>query len=415
MLCLGLLGPGASGARQVSGFWPEVVDAAPQGGVVTAGHLGEGVAVLRYLPGGSLDTSYGHAGGVRRLGPFEYVSGIRTLSGGKTLVLGGRTGFSHVLLARLTATGRFDRDFSGDGVATVYVPGSHGGAGVGPVVDRAGRILVGGDIGACANAYGCKQTAVVVRMTAAGERDESFGVGGAARLDGQFGDPNPVYRFEDLALSSRGQVLLSGTRIFPSQGGVVVRLGADGSVDPSFGAGEGYVSTALPASNVAPHGPGAIYGGAIADSLYVARLGADGVPDSEFGNDGVAGIPLATARTEDWDDGLVTRQSGSIVAGAELPICRRSETACRPTVKLIRLTGAGRLVRGFGSGGVATRPVPGGPINRALVGRFDLADGAQRLLAVANGSRLAAIFRLRLNGRPDLGFGRGGMISIARR
>jgi uncharacterized delta-60 repeat protein len=121
-------------------------------------------------------------------------------------------------------------------------------------------------------------SAVVLRLTASGALDPTFGDGGIARLDLAVGAL--------AALQPDGAVVVSGTVWSSSMGfrWVVARLGVDGRLDPGFGRG-GIVEvpgTSLNGGGLAAgllsDGRIVAYGRAPANAMLI-RLTPQGVPD----------------------------------------------------------------------------------------------------------------------------------------
>ena len=152
----------------------------------------------------------------------------------------------------------------------------------------------------------------LARLHPDGTPDEGFGPGGkrwvelpgAPWLDGGELRLNAVARQADGKLVATGNATLCSASPFDT---VVLRLLPDGSPDAGFGEG-GWrcIGPALPSSGgaVAIDDAGRILvagsafaGGGNPDRLVVLRLGTDGAPDGNFGDDGIAmpSCPVADA------------------------------------------------------------------------------------------------------------------------
>jgi len=170
--------------------------------------------LVRYLPNGSLDSTFGTGGKVS--------SSIGAVSGCYDLVLqpDGRivaAGFadSELVLVRYLADGTPDPSFHGDGIVTR--PGFVAANGV--VLQSDGKIVAGG--------YTSDTRFGALRYLPDGTPDAGF--------DGVTGVPGYA---NDVALQADGKVLLAGyvsAGAVPPPAFVVVRLMANGVLDPDFG------------------------------------------------------------------------------------------------------------------------------------------------------------------------------------
>jgi uncharacterized delta-60 repeat protein len=198
-----------------------------------------------------------------------------------------------------------DDTFGDDGIVRVQSIGSTDwvwGA------DRApdGDLLAGGGT---TNGLGRRQEAIVVRFDGTdGSLDESWGVGGVALLD--FHDAPTITAVVALA---DGGAMIGGYSQYGTQAlAFVARLGADGTLDATFGTG-GIVSFEGDNSGVTALALGA---GGVTYALsavrssraVVRRLTADGSIDTTFGTEGVAEVLGAEPRE------LVVRDDGSLLA-----------------------------------------------------------------------------------------------------
>jgi uncharacterized delta-60 repeat protein len=173
-----------------------------QGRIVAAGASGknsgsEEFALARYLPNGSLDTSFSGDGQART--QFPYAAGGRAVaidSNGRIVVAG--TEGDDFALARYTPAGNLDGSFSGDGtVTTAVTPPSYNGATT-IAIDDLDRIVVGGE-----NEDGF----ALARYLPDGTLDPDFSGDGTAYAS--FGyDVSLDY---GLAIDDQGRVIASGS------------------------------------------------------------------------------------------------------------------------------------------------------------------------------------------------------------
>jgi uncharacterized delta-60 repeat protein len=187
------------------------------GGTQSAGAPRADLAVARYLPNGSLDPSFDGDGlVVTPISPgHDTVFDLVVQPDGKLIAAGwSNPGGFDIAMARYNADGSLDSSFDRDGtVIAPFRPASTYASHV--VVQPDGKILTGGK--------------GLARFDPDGSVDPSFGAGGRAVTD--LGLLKPV-------LQPDGKILAAGS-IFQSSGQfsdfVVVRLTAAGRIDSTFG------------------------------------------------------------------------------------------------------------------------------------------------------------------------------------
>lgn len=275
--------------------------------------------------------------------------------------------------------------------------------------------------------------AMVARLQGDGRLDPSFG-GGRGTVVSDFGLQSEVPQPEDNAepttrvlagaVDSRNRpVLLAGVagRYSPCLGHSgyasfprgIVRLTSAGALDPGFGGGDG-VSSMLQNFNTSPApdltltatdqplAAGSV-GSVCPASTLVFRLDAAGEPLPGFGAKGSRNY-------------LYKRFGRFGVFAPSGAVILRQWSAF--SIRMIRVTPKGSIDRSFGVNGFAAVEVPRGT-NRTL--RPAAVDSQGRILMLGSYSRPAAdprrkqafigVERLLPSGEPDLGFGRGGVIS----
>jgi uncharacterized delta-60 repeat protein len=279
------------------------------------------LVLVRYARSGRLDRRFAHGGVLVTRWGGEALS-VAALPGGGALVA-GRTAGGYPLVARFRPDGRLDRSFADRGRRVLSrVPG------VGALHwGEADRIAVDSDGSATLSLYGGLPDLRVrglVRLTTAGRFDSRFG-------DGGFVTSLPPARFTygcGFVALPDGRVLVALIDPWPTRRIELVRLLADGTVDPTYGeAGvalgpESFVVR----SNVEPallaDGSALVaasgYGGSA-----LAAFGPEGGLDRSFADDGVT--PLleswgARASLEPLADGSVAladerRETSGMVVG----------------------------------------------------------------------------------------------------
>jgi uncharacterized delta-60 repeat protein len=166
----------------------------PDGKLIAAGWSNPGgfdIAMARYNPDGSLDSSFG-GGGIVVPSSFRpastYASHVLVLRDGKILV--GGTG-----LVRFNSDGSVDRSFGAGGRAATDL------GLVTPVLQPDGKIIAAGSI----QASGQFSDFGVVRLTAGGRIDSTFGRRGKVTTDFR-----PQDDATDAALLANGKLIVSG-------------------------------------------------------------------------------------------------------------------------------------------------------------------------------------------------------------
>ncbi|WP_435021052.1 hypothetical protein TA3x_002161 [Tundrisphaera sp. TA3] len=169
--------------------------------------------VARLRADGSVDSSFG-SGGVASVdfGAYDLPSGVSALPDGR-IVVGGSTllnsGVARPVFARLTADGRPDATFDGDG--KVYLPTLQSFYPAEMTVQPDGRIIaLLGLSGLFSNSIG----AGIVGLAADGTPDPTY-----LRANATFGDDIPIARF---AIQPFGGIIVQGSSPFQAGRNVVV-------------------------------------------------------------------------------------------------------------------------------------------------------------------------------------------------
>jgi len=274
----------------------------PDGRIVIAGIVysalsGTDLAVVRYMPDGSGDTSFGTGGlVVQDTGVAEgRESGLALQPDGKIL-LAASTGpyFAEAgMIVRFDANGTLDPTFGVGGIVATG-PGSIEDL----ALDGDGNIVVTGSV---ITSWPSMPTSHVWigRFDALGVPDSTFGVGGTVHLDRGVND----LATRLLPLPGGGVVVLGATVGTPlvtdPDDFLLLQVDASGALDPAFGAGGVVVQDFGFGTNDAPwsfvrqtDGKLVAVGSAYLPSanlsvVAVARWDADGVPDPLFGIGGI--------------------------------------------------------------------------------------------------------------------------------
>jgi uncharacterized delta-60 repeat protein len=194
--------------------------------------------IVRYLPSGELDSSFGTGGTVAIPLVGSDVPEAMAIDPQGRIVLAGKVigGNDDFVVARYLPNGEIDHSF---GQGTGYVrtaPGSSDDSASGVAIDPQGRIVVAGT----STVNGVEELAIV-RYQSDGSLDPSFGSGGVtiAPVGGAGFEAN------GLALDAQGRALVIGKAEFGSHSEfVLARFREDGLLDPGFGGG-GIVTAAV--------------------------------------------------------------------------------------------------------------------------------------------------------------------------
>lgn len=308
------------------------------------------VLVARYNLNGTLDTSF-DGDGLAIISPTLGTAEARAVAiqaDGKIVVAGFAsatlTSTSDVLVLRLNSNGTLDTTFGGgDGVVLTAATTTNSDEGTAVTILADGRILVGGwGIG------GTSTDCVVLRYLADGSLDTTFD-GDGVRFVAINSSTDNAYA---MRVMSDGRIVLAGRAFVGSTYDVaVVRLLASGAVDPTFGGGDGIVTTAIGtgtdegyALDVAADGSIVVAGttvGATNDFLIVRYL-VDGTLDPAFGGgDGIV--------TQDWS-GTDTARDVRILANGRIVVVGSGLNGSTTDVAIVRLSADGSPDTSFNAG-----------------------------------------------------------------
>lgn len=304
--------PGVNDAPVFSDGDGVVIDAARNGAnsvaVQSDGKLlvlesGSSFALTRYNADGSLDNSFGSAGTLafNRGSSTENYWDVTVQSDDKIIISGDyNNSFS---IYRYNADGSPDTSFSGDGHVDIDISSSGSERGYAVAVQPDDKVVVGG--------LGAGGDFALVRINANGSYDTSFS--GNAKLQTDLGATDVAY---SLVVQPDGKLLLAGT----SNGDfAMVRYNTDGSVDTGFGGGDGIAITDMGAGDdkafaVELQADGKIVlAGSSNGDIALARYETNGSLDNSFGGgDGIVLTDIATST--DSARGLSIQADGKIVA-----------------------------------------------------------------------------------------------------
>lgn len=309
---------------------------ASDGAIVAAGTNAIDFQLARYLPSGALDPAFGTDGKVTTdLGGGDFVEDLAIQPDGAIVAVGGSGVFA---LARYLPDGTLDTSFSDDGRVTTDFAGG-GSAANAVALQLDGKLVVAGR-GLCNPLCG---DFALARYSPDGSLDASFD--GDGKLTTDFG--GDVDAAVDVAVSADGMLVAVGrgaTAVGQASGIAIARYHPDGSLDSSFDTdGKTIVSSGTPgpgpiadALALQPGGKiligGGIWRGADKGNFALARLNSDGSLDKSYSFDGW--IEDDFAHRHDHLVGLALQGDGKIIAAgfsAEL-----SETAASGDFAVVR-------------------------------------------------------------------------------
>lgn len=182
----------------------------PDGRIVVAGAAAGDFALVRYNRDGSVDTGFGFAGrAVTDFGTgLEYAYAVALQPDGR-IVVTGPTQTLDFALARYTSDGRLDPGFGGGGkVITDFAGDDDIPSGV--VVQPDGRIVVAGLAASAQGNDAFDEDFALARYSANGGLDPSFGAGGKVTTDTGGGNDGATA----IALQQDGKIVAAGSPRF---------------------------------------------------------------------------------------------------------------------------------------------------------------------------------------------------------
>lgn len=334
----------------------------PDGKIIASGFIYQStsttaIAMVRYMPDGSLDNTFGNGGKViYSNGLSENFAGAAVLQPDGKIILGGlsySTPVSPGIIVRFLPDGTVDNSFgvSGEVLDTFGLTHSNIRS---MVLQPDGKLIVAGE-GEINSIY----YAIVARYNSDGSRDTLFGTGGL-RVD-SIGSYLSV--FYSVALQPDGKIIACGNAAETSGYNydfLVMRYLPDGTPDPGFGTA-GYVRYNLnPATSAAEEAESIILlpdGSILAagqaedsigdDHMVVLKLTAAGIPDPTFGIQGVKWIPLGIGM---YDIGYSIKAQFD----GKLLVAGYCDNGNDSDFLIVRLNADGSVDNSFGTNGRAT-------------------------------------------------------------
>jgi uncharacterized delta-60 repeat protein len=285
----------------------------PDGKLVAAGYSGPSdeafdFALARYLPDGSLDTSFGTDGKVTTdLGSSDVANALVVQPDGKLVAAGvtGKLAPIDFALVRYLPDGSLDHTFGVNGTVTTDFGSSNDGAEA-LVLQSDGKLVAAGSSNA---------DFALARYLPNGTLDPTFGTGGKVTTD-FFGESTA----SALVLQVDGKLVAAGFAAEGVAAFALARYLTDGGLDPGFGTG-GTVTTDFGGQDMGlalvlqPDGKFVVAGGSNATGVFefaLARYLATGDLDPSFGMGGR--VTTGFGELEDIASALVLQTDGKLVA-----------------------------------------------------------------------------------------------------
>lgn len=320
----------------------------------------EAFGVVRYLPTGRLDTTFGSGG--RAMTSFtNFINSPNSLAlqeDGKIVIAGEAQSadgtLSEFALARFNSNGTLDNSFGAGGKVTTNFVGVHTGGVSNPanavVVQPDLKIVAGGVASLCED---CVHFTALARYNPNGSLDSTFGTGGKVSV-------SAIGPVQELAVLANGHILALN-------GSAIVEFDANGRLQSNVTSGR-IVAASTGGTNAFQSDSKFLLASAAAErsrhdvDVKLARFTPTGAVDATFNS------PLFDFGTEDFKQNVAqavaVQSNGKIVAGGFF--------GGNPWVfGVARLNANGSLDMAFGSGGKLTTQFNGSDLVTAILIQTD--------------------------------------------
>jgi uncharacterized delta-60 repeat protein len=376
-------------------------------------------ALARYTTSGGLDGTFGTGGKVTTdyLGPTPTRGqGMAHQSDGK-IVVAGDVNSSWFSLCRYNGdNGSLDTGFGSDGEAMVEIGFDIDDSASGVAVQADNKIVV---VGTMIPSDGVADFALV-RFTADGSLDTTFGTGGKVTTDFS----RRIDHAQAVAIQSDGKIVVAGfsyTSAITDFKFALARYKADGSLDTSFGS-RGKVLTSVGSGGAEAYGVAIQSDGkivvvgrasvSVSLDFALARYMPNGGLDTGFGSGGTVTTDFASSNNYDrafavaFQDEAIPGDRKIVAAGFTGTF---TGTGTTYDFALARYTDSGGLDPSFGSGGKVTTDFAGNSVVPYGIGVAIQGDG--KIVAAGGGGLGFALARYNSDGGLDTGFGSGGTVT----
>lgn len=362
-------------------------------------------ATVRLNADGSFDTTFNGTG----IAPTPAFTGIHRAESvalqpdGKVLV-SGTWDRGQVAILRYMPNGEFDNSFGGTGLIIGYSPATDL-----PVnkisVQADGKVLLASTATTHVSGSSTRTDLLLQRFNHDGSSDGSFNTVGSRSISMGGGNDS----LAEILLQPDGKILVTGHRNHNGLDFAMARVTPDGGVDTSFGI-DGKVISDIGyggggANDVIVQGDGKIVAVGGGDFFAIARYNTDGSLDSQFNGTGTTRIFSAPS----YASSIVSQDDGKLLVAGRVQV----SSDIRTDSVIVRLDRDGSLDESFASGGKVV--VGTGPDTDEFSTIALQADGkiiAAGYAARDNGgaSRDLTLLRYTADGVLDVSFGRRGKV-----
>ncbi len=303
----------------------------------------------------------------------------------------------------VTVVDGLDRSFGSGGKATTPI-GQSGGNGLDVALQSDGKIVVAGYV-MNGTDFIVNYDIGMVRYNANGTLDTTFGTGGTVMTDFDLNDESG----NSVVVQSDGKIVVAGySSDENSSDFAVVRYTASGALDTTFGV-EGKVTTDFYGSwdegySVALQSDGKIVVAGACENgsdweFALARYNIDGTLDPTFGTGGKVTTPLGSSGYA-WAYSVAVQTDGKIVIAGE------SDNGTNIDIAVVRYTASGALDPTFGTGGKVVTDFDLDESGNSVVVQSD----GKILVAGYSSNDDFAVVRFTSSGALDTAFGTNGRI-----
>ncbi|MBL0309602.1 MAG: T9SS type A sorting domain-containing protein [Bacteroidetes bacterium] len=252
--------------------------------------------LIRYLPNGDLDSTFGTNGITQRVDVAQYASASQLLIQPDHKILVAASDYSDAFIARFTASGQLDSSFSHTGVFQYNVSFNFTSV-AGMLLDPNQKLIV---VGTGSN--GGNMFYYIRRFTADGIPDSTYSDDGITNeLSGDYRGT----RISAIGYQSNGKIILAGDQGYDPKNLLMIRYNADLTFDNSFDTAackvrvNGELSRSKSAVVLADNRIAVVAViGDDYDKLAVVRFNANGGYDNSFGTGGYFKGPEVSVATE---------------------------------------------------------------------------------------------------------------------
>ena len=298
---------------------------------------------------GELDTSFNGSGKLLvNFGGNDRATQAAITPDGRIVVVGSTdaSGGGDYALARVSANGTLDKSFSGDGLERINSEGS--------VEDTGGAIVVLPDESIVVTGQGrSTKDFFTEQLNPDGSQNESFAkaTGGASTVD--FGGEDAA---NDMVRQPDGKLVIVGSTSTGGGDFAIARLNADGTPDTTF-SGDGKETVDFGGNDAAqqvaltPEGKIVVIGeGGPGADMAVTRLNSNGSVDTSFGSSGkelinFGGTETARGLALQSDGKIVVEGSTSAAGEGDLAVARLNPNGGLDST----FSGDGKLTLGYGA------------------------------------------------------------------